>query len=154
MSSLSSTPNTNLAKDLATHLIEVIPRAMREIRASNRSYKGTQLSLPQFRVLANIWRLPKTNKQLAEDIGLSVAAMSRIVDALEKQKLVSRKTDNVDRRVSNISITKEGLQLFTSIRSKTCNKIADQLLLLSHKELVDLQNGLTVIENTMLRNST
>jgi DNA-binding MarR family transcriptional regulator len=148
MSSLLSAHSHKL--DLASELMEIIPRAMREIRASNRSRGGAQMPLPHYRVLANIWRIPKTNKELAEDLGLSVAATSRLISALEERGLVKRASDEVDRRAINVSITKMGLQLFTSIRSGTCHLIAERLNELSSKEQAELEKGLRVISKTML----
>ncbi len=135
----------NRDADLATALMEVIPRAMREIKASNRFYSGEVLKLPQFRVLANIWRQPKTNKELADDIGLSVAAMSRIIGHLEKKKLLQKIQNPRDRREAHVKITRQGLHLYNQIRAKTGKKIQQRIAKLNESEKNILEKSFSLI---------
>ena len=150
MSSLSFYPIHKIEKELAALMMEIVPRTMREIRTSTRASGCGHMPLPQFRVLANVWRSPKTNKELAEDIGLSVPATSRIIASLEQKDLIKRLVDKEDRRVTHIYITNEGSELFKKMRRHTCDEIADRMRALSLREKKELQKGLNLMSKTML----
>lgn len=149
MASLSSNLN-NDSSELAQKLLEVIPAIMRELRASTLSCRGEKLPLPQFRVLGNIWKAPKTNKQLAEEIGLSISAMSRVISCMESNGWVEKIENLDDRRYANIIITKAGLRLFNNIWNHTSNQISERISQLSNREKKELQNGLNVIEELII----
>ena len=46
--------------------------------------------------------------ELAAEVGLSVAATGRLVDALVRDRLASRREDPVDRRVKRLALTSHG----------------------------------------------
>lgn len=149
MSNLNSTQKTNSDSVLVESLMEVLPKAMRQIRLSNRSHRGNELSLPQFRVLAHVWRRPKMNKELADDIGLSVAAMSRLVGGLSTRGLVKRVINDEDRREAYIEITREGLTLFKGIRARTSKRVEKRLKSLNDRDKEALARGLVLITEIM-----
>lgn len=146
MSSLSSHLSHNKSADLAHQLLEIIPRTMREIRSNTQCYRGKKLPLPQFRVLGNVWRESKTNKQLAEDIGLSISAMSRVISSMENNGWIKKVENAEDRRYSDIFITTEGLHLFNDIWTYTSQMISEKIDRLSEREKKELQNGLKIVE--------
>lgn len=146
----SSSPQSSKSEQLAEKILDVIPRSMQEIRGITLARPGETLPLPQFRVLANIWKKSKTNKQLAEDIGLSISAMSRVISSMEDQGWIKKTANPQDRRYSDIFITKKGLNLFKSIRTHTCNTISEHLDSLSLQEKQLLHNGLNIIEKIMV----
>jgi DNA-binding MarR family transcriptional regulator len=53
--------------------------------------------------------------ELAEALGLSVAAVSRAVEALVKRRLVTRAADEVDRRVRRVAISAKGEALANAL---------------------------------------
>ncbi|WP_028402990.1 MarR family winged helix-turn-helix transcriptional regulator [Ectobacillus panaciterrae] len=53
--------------------------------------------------------------QLAEKMGVKPSAVTFMVDRLEQHKLVMREHDTKDRRVVNISLTKQGEEKFKKI---------------------------------------
>lgn len=151
MYNLSSTlpPNSDPDLELAAAILEIIPRAMREIRDSNRSSKGQDLKLPEYRVLAHVWRRPKTNKELADDIGLSVPAMSRLISGLGQKGLIQRLENPADRREYYIQITRQGLILFRNIRKETSQRIYERIKVLNEHEKSALSEGLLLILKTL-----
>ena len=56
--------------------------------------------------------------QLAEETGLSLSRVSRIVDALEERKLVERRRCEEDARARNAWLTKGGLELLREAQAK------------------------------------
>jgi DNA-binding MarR family transcriptional regulator len=135
--------------DLASIVMEVVPKAIRVIRAENRSHRGENLKLIHMRVLANVWRKKITNKELAETIGLSPAAMSRVVQSLAKRRLLVCVKNPLDRREHFIEATKEGFELFKGIRRQTTQRLSQRFLSLSHKERNTIAEGLKLLEEAL-----
>jgi len=153
---LHSRPSSNATESelvgLAEKFLETVPQAMRELRSEFRSQRGTDLSVPQFRVLARARQCPQTNKELAEFIGVSVAAMSRMADGLIEDGLLERKTGEHDRREVRIGLSQAGLKLYSQIRGKARLGLAKRLAGLSKTELKALSSGLAVLEKAFTLN--
>src|SRR5579884_2450777 len=95
----------------AAQIIEVVPLVMRRIRAFMRAQRTPQLSVPQFRALGYVRRHPGTSlSAVAEHLGLSPAATSRLFDTLVDQTLVERHTSAEDRRFITLHLTGQGAQ--------------------------------------------
>lgn len=146
MASLSSRLSIKNSNELAQKILDIVPRIMQEIRASTKSCQGGDLPLPQIRVLGNVWKEPKTNKQLAEEIGLSISAMSRVISSMESNGWIKKFENAEDRRYSNIAITKDGQRLFNSIWNHSSQVISERVIHLSEREKIELQKGLNIIE--------
>jgi DNA-binding MarR family transcriptional regulator len=78
------------------------------------------LSMTQCKALLELGGLGKAGEplqvsDLAEHFGVSVPSMSRAVDALVKEKLVTRVEDPSDRRVRRVAITTKGKQLVETL---------------------------------------
>jgi DNA-binding MarR family transcriptional regulator len=149
MSNLSLLPNDETGIDISTLMVEIIPRTMREIRRHS-SFKEASLSLVQFRVLARLWHGTYTNKELADEIDLSVAAMSRLISGLVRRELLVRTENPENRREMRISLTEQGRRMFQDIRGTTCSRLNERLQVLSPAEISDLHRALMLISSTLL----
>jgi DNA-binding MarR family transcriptional regulator len=76
-------------------------------RAAQRP-SGDGLSLAQFHLLEPLADGPLTNRQLAEQAGVSSPTATRMLDLLVGRRLVTRLEDPVDRRAVLISLTPAG----------------------------------------------
>jgi DNA-binding MarR family transcriptional regulator len=73
------------------------------------------LSWPGFRVLFVLWLAgPAEAKRVAELSGMSRAAVSALVNTLERDGLVSRRQSDQDRRAVQLSLTSAGHEAITS----------------------------------------
>jgi DNA-binding MarR family transcriptional regulator len=85
--------------------------------ANNRDFlpeiSELDLSLTQLKALAALDERAEalSVKELAERLGLSLAATSRSVEGLVKRKLVERDEDLVDRRIRRIGLTARGRRI-------------------------------------------
>ena len=80
-------------------------------RARGRAAQETPadgLSLAQYHLLEPLSEGPKTNRELAEQAGISAPTATRMVDGLLQRELVTRIDDPGDRRAVVISLTREG----------------------------------------------
>ena len=73
-----------------------------------RLWQESHLTLTQISALRHLRVGPQTISRLGELTGLSAASISRLVDRLEKRGLVSRRRDDIDRRVVEVSLTPGG----------------------------------------------
>ncbi len=75
---------------------------------------------------------PKSQIQLGDEMGIDKASMVKLIDHLEKSKLVQRQGHLTDRRVKNVFITAKGLKLI-----KDCVKARAEVEARFFKNLTD-----------------
>lgn len=83
--------------------------------------------------------------ELAERLGLSVAATGRAIDVLVKEGLVSRREDEHDRRVKRIHIEEPGAQLILKLSEAHQEGLRKFCGLLTEQERDNLFNALAPI---------
>lgn len=119
----------------AQEILEVVPAAMRAIRAEMRRHRTADLSIPQFRTLNFINRQADASlSEVAEHIGLTLPSMSKIVDGLVNRKFVTRQTSSADRRRMTLALTARGLTALESSRAATRACLAEDLAPLSDRQ--------------------
>jgi MarR family transcriptional regulator for hemolysin len=122
------------AETCAQEVLEVVPLVMRAIRTEMRCHR-TDLSVPQWRTLAFIRNHEGTSlSALAENIGLTLPSMSKLVDGLVQRQLVTRETAHHDRRQLTLKLTEVGLAEMRAARSATQSFLARQLAMLTESE--------------------
>lgn len=62
-------------------------------------------------VLLNIDKEGTPSTQLGPRMGMEPTSLSRVLNTMEDQKLIVRRVDNKDRRVSRVFLTKKGEQM-------------------------------------------
>jgi len=110
MQLLSPATTDGVRADLcARQMIETVPLVMQFMRRQMRRASKREMSIPQLRTLyfISIHDLPSLSCA-ADFIGLSLPAMSRLVDALVRKELVSRASCPNDRRHIRLGITAAG----------------------------------------------
>jgi DNA-binding MarR family transcriptional regulator len=77
-----------------------------------------KIGAPHMKVLFLLCSLEKepTIRKISRNHSISLAMMTRIIDRLEEKKLASRISDQGDRRVIRIHITKRGRKLARELR--------------------------------------
>lgn len=131
--------------ELSRLLLDVIPQIMRSIRGSMRDFTASNLTVPQFRALAYVSMQPCTGKQLAEWQGVSLPAISRMVDYLVKRRLLVRTADRADRRQVQLHLSKKGKQEFECLRKALQMQLAERMVTLKESDKRTLAAGLTVL---------
>jgi DNA-binding MarR family transcriptional regulator len=112
-----------------------------------RAVGELDLTISQIRILHLLnGPLPQASlKQLADEIGLSLPAVSRSVDALVQRNLVTRTESNTDRRHKAVAITGDAQVLIGRLTELRVAGINDFVATLSAKERRDLAKALTPI---------
>ncbi len=111
--------------DLAIRLHSAALHLMRRIR---REDDATGVSAPQLSALSCVaFGTPHTLGELAHMEQVSPPTMTRIVAALEQQKLVTRTSPAADRRVSSIIATPKGRRMIEQGRDRRAAFLARHL---------------------------
>lgn len=146
---LQTTPEAwapELSEACARELMEAVPPVMRFIRAEMRRHLGARISVPQFRALALIERVPGTSlSDVAEHLGVTRPTASALVDRLVRRGLVGRVQHPQERRRVALSLTRAGRALLERARAHTRASVARKLAELSSAELGRLAEGLAVL---------
>jgi DNA-binding MarR family transcriptional regulator len=133
----------------ATELMATIPAVMKFIRTEMRSH--TVLSVPQFRVLALLYRQPGISlSAVAEHLGVTKATASAMIERLVQRGLIDRTTHPQERRQMMLTLTVEGSEHFCLSRGQTHAEITNQLKNLSEEQLITISSGLNILKKIFI----
>jgi len=114
-----------------------------------RLWQETRITLTQLSVLRHLRAGPVTAGRLGRTAGLSPASVTRIVDRLEKQGLVSRHRESEDRRCVVIRLEQPGETLLGEVRVLRGSDLQQAVESLSIEEREQLTSALrTLVERT------
>src|SRR5260221_717723 len=87
---------------------------------------------------------------VADFIGLSLPAMSRLIDGLVDQKLVHRKTCNADRRHVRLSLTPSGEATLAEARELARARIAQSLPRPPHRHRATVAKPMPILATAFI----
>jgi MarR family transcriptional regulator, organic hydroperoxide resistance regulator len=99
--------------ELTDALYDFFKAARRARGRAARDPSPGGLSLAQYHLLEPLAGGPRTNRELAEQAGISAPTATRMVDGLLQRGLLTRIDDPIDRRAVVISLTGEGRAALT-----------------------------------------
>jgi MarR family transcriptional regulator for hemolysin len=83
-----------------------------------RSQRAPDITIPQFRTLTFVNRNADTSlSEVAEHMGLTLPATSKLVDDLTRKNLITRQDQPTDRRKIKLNLTPKGLQIMETCRN-------------------------------------
>lgn len=135
--------------DLARKFLDVIPAAMRAVRAEMRGVARPDLTIPQFRILAIVsrgGRARSTNAECADLLGVSEPATCRMVSVLVKQGLIRQLRNPGDRRQVYLELTTKGRNKFDAIKSKASLRFREEFAKLEPAKKAAIRDGLLAIQ--------
>lgn len=142
-SNIESGESGESGESLAGTLMEVAPLVMREIRMRMRQHRGPGLSVPQFRALGYVRRHPACSlTAVADHLGLSLPATSRMVEALVASGLIQREPSASDRRYVTLRLSPEGERIQTTARAAALKSLAARLESLDPTQRADIVQAL------------
>jgi DNA-binding MarR family transcriptional regulator len=126
-------------KRLAFELQNVISQFKRTIALNHNHSK---LRGAEKRVLFLVYGLknsqPMTTSEIAEKMGVTLAAVTRPMNAMEKQGLIKRLPDASDRRVSKLELTRKGEAQVVKLKEEFAQKTRVLVEFLGQKDTSDL----------------
>ena len=124
--------SSHSAKTCANIVLEVVPMVMRTLRVEMRQHRAADLSVVQFRTLNYLNNHPGTSlSAAAEHIGLTLPAVSTLVDGLVERKLVKRGAAAGDRRRITLALTEPGQTALSATKAAAEAQLAQRLARLS-----------------------
>lgn len=131
---------------LATHLLDTVPSVMREWRKELHSGLPEGLNINQFRVLFFVGLGHDSPSYLARQLGVSAAAMSKMVDVLVNAKLLSRELSTTDRRHQVLKTTREGKAVVKRVRAQVEKRMQSHLDALSSRDQAQISQALGLLQ--------
>jgi DNA-binding MarR family transcriptional regulator len=136
-----------LSRACADDVLEVLPDAMDAIRIGMRSQLDSRLSVPQFRCLNFIDRVPGSSLgAVAAFLGVTLPTASAMVDRLARAGHVVAASSADDRRRSQLTISSAGKALLEQVRSDARHDLATTLAKRPADELRAISAGLAALK--------
>lgn len=129
--------------DLATG--EITHRLKRLLADQEEEITGVQFFT--LRLLARENRLKVTD--IASCLGVTLSAITGLINRLYKLELVTREQDDADRRIVWIKLTPKGQELIDSLTEKRAAKLADLLKELPAEDFKKLEELLRFISEKL-----
>jgi DNA-binding MarR family transcriptional regulator len=137
--------------ECAGHILETVPVVMRAIRTEMRSHRGSDLSVPQLRVLVFLNRHEGASlSDIAEHMGLTLPSMSKMVDVLVTRELVSRSMNPADRRRVILAPTALGRATRQAAHKATESRLAERLAVLPASERRNIIEAMQALKSIFL----
>jgi len=135
--------------ECAHELIDVVPLVMRVIRSKLREHGAVEMSIPHFRTLTFAYNHEGSSlSDVAEHIGLSLPAMSTLVDGLVARGLMVRQENREDRRRMTLSLTSLGRAKLDSAYKATRVQLAKSLRRLPSSDCATIITAMRLLKNT------
>lgn len=113
------------------------------------AHEDINITTEQWSVLSCLWHEDKiTQQQLCDLTRKDKPSMTRLLDNLQKNKLIVRVPHSTDRRINLIHLTQEGVRLREKV-TRTVKEIVDKALMgISDEEIATSRSVLTkIIQN-------
>jgi DNA-binding MarR family transcriptional regulator len=146
---MRATIESNLSERCASQALLAIPMVMRFMRAQMRGHRQKELTVPQFRALIFVQHHPEAAlSPMAEHIGLSLPAASRMVDLLVRRGLLLRRADPRDRRCIRLALTARGRSVYRIAQRATQSALAERFASTSPRDLKLVSRALELLAET------
>ena len=121
--------------ECAAEVLATVFPIMLTLRNGMRSQRPADLTEPQFRAMGFLSHHEGVSlSDMADDFGLTLPTVSKMVDGLVKRGFLSRQEDPDDRRRVTLRLTDNGKSVFDTAKRNSDALLADLLKTLSHDE--------------------
>ena len=119
---------------------------MRFVRAEMRAHRQALLTVPQFRALVFVsYHEHSSVTALAEHLGLSLPAASRMVEILVQRGFVRRSARAGDRRCVRLSLTRRGAAAFHTAHHATQAALVRRFRALTESDLAVVTRAMAIL---------
>jgi DNA-binding MarR family transcriptional regulator len=143
-----------MAKEISTDSTQIADQlhslAIHLLRKLRREDDGSGLNAPRLSALSVIvFGGPLTLGDLAAAEQVRPPTMTRIVNALEEQRLVLKKQDTSDRRSTLLSATPAGKKILMAGRERRVRALAKQIAALSVQQRAALKEAAQILKDVV-----
>lgn len=137
--------------EFADKLNNMMPVMIKEFsrRQVGEIYKG-KITLPQFLILGFLHNNGNLKMcAIAKFMSVTTAAMTGMVDRLERLGYVKREPEPEDRRIINVGLTQKGQELVNKINLRRREMIVDVFGKISEQDRMDYLRVLTKVKDIL-----
>ncbi|GAA2802772.1 MarR family winged helix-turn-helix transcriptional regulator [Crossiella cryophila] len=146
---ISATERDRLVEELGVVRRELIGEMLINL---SRSTGGADLQLVQIATLFTLDRGSEpTVRELAERIGRSVSATSRLLDQLAQRGLIHRREDESDRRAKRVGLTEAGTRFLLGVARSRAEGQLRLMTYLSETEQRTVREAMTLLADAARR---
>jgi DNA-binding MarR family transcriptional regulator len=149
------------SKKDSSKTVEAVERDLRAIRqllrwSGRKDTAGDDLTSPQRSVLEALSNSsPSSLKDLSAALGLAHSTVSGIADRLVSRGLLRRATNETDRRITSIALSKDGRERIESNkRDRVSNPLTDALAHAKAGEREAILDGVGILRRLLERSET
>jgi len=136
----------NGGNELVGELLSTIFPIMDALRNGMRSQRPADLTEPQFRTMGFLCHNEGISLSgMAEEFGLTLPTVSKMVDGLVKRELVLREENPRDRRRVTLRLTEKGRSVFEAAKRNTNARLAEMLGTLTPDERAMIVSTLQIM---------
>jgi len=144
---MQASPVRSSLGECAHEVLDSVPMVFRVIRTELRKYGAKEMSVPQFRTLAFVYRHEGASlSEVGDHIGLALPTMSALVDGLVIRGFMNRRTDPQDRRRITLTLTESGRARLQSAREATTAYLEEKLRQLSASDRATITLAMRMIK--------
>ena len=125
---------------IAEFITEIHKNSASHLRSIATKY---DLTLSQLTCICSIPFDGIKQTDLANKISLDISTLSRNLDKLINKKIIYKKTDNIDKRLSKVFLTDNGMNLYSNLMADLNNNLNNFSTQLNENELQDFIDNLT-----------
>jgi MarR family transcriptional regulator for hemolysin len=137
----------NAAIAVEKHILKTVPSVMRVIRSEMKQVAKSHLSIPQFRILAHLCSGESTPSALADLQGVSLPAMSKMLDILASRKHLRRRPSPHDGRSQIVELLPKGRVTFESLKENVEILLRPKFERLTPNEIKLLTKALLLLDS-------
>ncbi len=148
MTSLDASSSSNLGRLLRQTREELWRHMSAELAAV-----GIEMNFSQYIVMKNLRNGPAMSSSLADCAAINAGAMTRVIDSLIEQGLVTRTPSEQDRRVMHVDLTAQGRKIAKQMEVCGLRTLECALADISDRRLSELFHTLeTIVGNLQSSN--
>ncbi len=119
----------------------------------NRSYLGSELGLPEIRVIQDVYLHPNRNaKDISRELNMDKGLLSRILKKLEMKGYMYREKTMKDNRIEFIKLTKKGEEVYHTLDRAANQSVKDIFAGLDESQLQEIVKSMKTILSIMTNN--
>lgn len=147
---IPATGTTEQSLACAAALMELAPLIMRTMRQELSAHAALDLSVVQFRALRFVARRRGASlSDVAEHLGMTLPAASKLIDRVLEQGLLTRDIDHEDRRRVVLALTEQGQQGLERAHAAAQQRLAQLLQTLSEDELAQCVQAFSLLRGAL-----
>ncbi len=146
---LASLPGSITDLQAADAVLDFIPPVMQVIRDEIRFAARGSFTVPQIRLMANVYGGLSSPTELAEILGVSLPAISKMVDLLVARGFLTREEHPANRKQIVLKLSPKGRSRFLRTQSVARDRVMTGMTLITETQKLDLVKGLAVLAEMM-----